>query len=89
MQLLWFIASPRLKKLAKFGKFGTDLVTMSTKEIKEEIQKSMDNVPDSVLQDILDFLKLAEKQPADRLSLTKNLRDILTEDKELLERLAK
>lgn len=62
---------------------------MSTKEIKTEIQKSLDNVPDSVLQDILDFLKQAEKQPADRLSLTKNLRDILTEDKELLERLAK
>ncbi len=62
---------------------------MSTKEIKTEIQKSLDKLPDSVLQDILDFLKQAEKQPADRLSLIKNLRDILTEDKELLERLAK
>jgi hypothetical protein len=62
---------------------------MSTKEIKTEIQKSLDNVPDSVLQDILDFLKQAEKQPAERLNLTKNLRNILTEDKELLERLAK
>jgi len=62
---------------------------MSSKEIKTEIQKSLDNVPDSVLQDILDFLRQAEKQPADRLNLTKNLRNILTEDKELLERLAK
>jgi site-specific recombinase len=62
---------------------------MSTKEIKTEIQKSLNNVPDSVLQDILDFLKQAEKQPADRLNLTKNLRDILTEDKELLDRLAR
>ena len=62
---------------------------MSSKEIKTEIQKSLDNVPDSVLQDVLDFLRQAEKQPADRLTLTKNLRDILTEDKELLERLAK
>ncbi len=62
---------------------------MSTKEIKNEIQKSLDNVPDSVLQDILDFLKQAKKQPADRLILTKNFRNILTEDKELLERLAK
>jgi len=62
---------------------------MSSKEIKTEIQKSLDNVPDSVLQDILDFLRQVEKQPADRLTLTKNLRDILTEDKELLERLAK
>ena len=62
---------------------------MSTKEIKTEIQKSLDNVPDSVLQDNLDFLKQVEKQPANRLSLTKNLRNILSEDKELLERLAK
>lgn len=62
---------------------------MTTKEIKSEIQKSLDNVPESVLQDILDFLKKAERQPAETLSLMKELRDILTEDKELLERLAK
>ncbi|MCE2893545.1 MAG: hypothetical protein LW721_03840 [Flammeovirgaceae bacterium] len=62
---------------------------MTTNEIKSEIQKSLDNVPESVLQDILDFLKQAENQPADRLNLMKDLRDILTEDKELLERLAK
>ncbi len=61
---------------------------MTTEEIKSEIQKSLDNVPDSVLQDILDFLKQAEKQPTDKLNLTRNLRDILTEDKELLEKLA-
>ena len=62
---------------------------MTTNEIKSEIQKSLGNVPESVLQDILDFLKQAENQPADRLNLMKDLRDILTEDKELLERLAK
>lgn len=62
---------------------------MTVNEIKSEIQKSLDNVPESVLQDILDFLKQAENQPADRLNLMKDLRDILTEDKELLERLAK
>jgi predicted glycosyltransferase len=62
---------------------------MTTKEIKSEIQKSLDNVPESVLQDILDFLKNVENQPTERLNLMKDLRDILTEDKELLERLAK
>ncbi|MCA6365999.1 MAG: hypothetical protein IM631_02090 [Cytophagales bacterium] len=62
---------------------------MTTNEIKSEIQKSLDNVPEGVLQDILDFLKKAENQPADRLNLMRDLRDILTEDKELLERLAK
>ena len=62
---------------------------MTTEEIKSEIQKSLDMVPESVLQDIFNFLKLAERQTADRLNLTKNLREILKEDKELLERLAK
>jgi hypothetical protein len=62
---------------------------MTTKEIKSEIQKSLDKVPESVLQDILDFLRQAENQPTDRLNLTRNLRDIITEDKELLEKLAK
>ena len=61
---------------------------MTTKEIKFEIQKSMDNVPDSVLEDVLNFLKQAEKSK-DKVTLAKNLREILTEDKELLERLAK
>jgi len=62
---------------------------MTTKEIKSEIQKSLDNVPESVLQDILNFLKQAENQTSDKLNLAKNLREILTEDKELLQRLAK
>lgn len=62
---------------------------MTSKEIKSEIKKSLDKVPESVLQDILDFLKLAENQTSERLSIAKNLRDILTEDKQLLERLAK
>ena len=62
---------------------------MTTKEIKSEIQKSLDRVPESVLQDILDFLKQVENQPADKVSLTQNLRNILVEDKELLEKLAK
>ena len=62
---------------------------MTTKEIKSEIQKSLDKVPESVLQDILDFLRQAENQPTDRLNLTRNLRHIITEDKELLEKLAK
>jgi hypothetical protein len=62
---------------------------MTTNEIKSEIQKSLDNVPESVLQDILNFLKQVENQPANRLNLMRDLSDILAEDKELLERLAK
>ena len=62
---------------------------MTTNEIKQEIQKSLDRMPESFLQDILDFLKFAENQTADRLRMTRNLSDILMEDRELLEKLAK
>ena len=62
---------------------------MTTKDIKSEIQKSLDKVPESVLQDVLDFLKQVENQPIEKVNLTRNLRNILMEDKELLERLAK
>ena len=62
---------------------------MTTKEIKSEIQKTLDNIPENVLQDILDYLKLIQGKSADKIELSKNVRDILTEDKELLERLAK
>jgi hypothetical protein len=62
---------------------------MTTQEIKSEIQKSLDKVPESVLQDILDFLRKAENQSTDKLNLARNLKGILTEDRELLEKLAK
>lgn len=62
---------------------------MTTKEIKSEIQKTLDNIPENVLQDILDYLKLIQGKSADKIELSKNLRDIITEDKELLERLAR
>jgi hypothetical protein len=62
---------------------------MTVNEIKSEIQKSIDKVPESVLQDILDFLKSVENKSNEQLNLTKNLKSILVEDWELLERLAK
>jgi hypothetical protein len=62
---------------------------MTINEIKLEIQKSMDKVPESILQDILDFLKSVENKSNEQVNLTKNLKSILAEDRELLERLAK
>ena len=62
---------------------------MTTKEIKSEIQKTLDNITENVLQDILDYLKVIQSKSTDKIKLSKNLREILTEDKELLERLAK
>jgi hypothetical protein len=61
---------------------------MTKTEIKIEIQKALDNVPENVLQDILDLLKSLQNQPGDRLKLTQSLRQILLEDKELLGKLA-
>ncbi len=61
---------------------------MTKLQIQTEIQKVLDNVPESVLQDVLDFLKELQEQPADKVKLTNNLRQILSEDKELLEKLA-
>lgn len=62
---------------------------MTTKEIKSEIQKTLDNIPENVLQDILAYLKEIQGKSAEKIKLSKNLRDILMEDKELLEKLAK
>ncbi len=62
---------------------------MTIKELKSEIQKSLDKVPESILTDILALLKQVEGQPDNQVKLTRNLREILTEDKSLLERLAK
>ena len=62
---------------------------MTTKEIKSEIQKTLDGIPGNVLQDILDYRKEIRGKSAEKVTLSKNLRDILVEDKEILERLAK
>jgi mRNA-degrading endonuclease RelE of RelBE toxin-antitoxin system len=56
--------------------------------IKTEIQKVLDKIPEAILQDVLDFLKELQNQPGEKVKLTNNLRQILSEDKELLERLA-
>jgi hypothetical protein len=61
---------------------------MTSIEIKTEIQKVLDQVPESVLQDVLDFLKELQTKSADQIKLANNLRKILSEDRELLEKLA-
>jgi hypothetical protein len=63
-------------------------LNMTKTQIQSEIQKVLDSVPENVLQDVLDFLKELQDQPADKVRLTNNLRQILSEDKDLLERLA-
>jgi len=61
---------------------------MTKREIQTEIQKVLDSVPETILQDVLDFLKALQNQPEYKVRMANNLRQILSEDKELLEKLA-
>jgi mRNA-degrading endonuclease RelE of RelBE toxin-antitoxin system len=62
---------------------------MTKIEIQSEIQKTLSNIPENILKDILDLLKSLEKDPNSTLQITHSLRQIISEDKELLEMLAK
>ncbi len=61
---------------------------MSSTDLKQEIIKAIDDAPDSVLSEILDYLKQIKVTPEKKVDLSKNLIKILKEDKELLHRLA-
>ena len=62
---------------------------MSKDEVKEQINKVLENAPDEVLESILDYLKeLLSKSKAEAM-LSSNLNRILHEDKEVLEKLSK
>lgn len=62
---------------------------MTTSEIKSEINKVLDAVPENVLIDILNYLQVLKTQSGDQITLSQNMRKILNEDRELLEKLAK
>jgi hypothetical protein len=62
---------------------------MSKNEVKDQINKVLDNVSDEALESILNYLKeLISKSETDFI-LSNNLNKILSEDIEVLERLAK
>jgi len=62
---------------------------MKRDNLKTEIQKIIDTFPDDMLENIYNILKnFAEKEP-DSIKLSDNLNKVLTEDRGLLERLAK
>jgi hypothetical protein len=62
---------------------------MSKNEVKDQINKVLDNVSGEALESILNYLKeLISKSETDFI-LSNNLNKILSEDKEVLERLAK
>jgi len=61
---------------------------MTTREIKSEIQKVLDKVPEALLGDILNYLKSIREKSARTVHLSKDISRIIAEDKELLEKLA-
>ncbi|GAB4247948.1 MAG: hypothetical protein Tsb0034_27270 [Ekhidna sp.] len=61
---------------------------MSREEVKTAINELLDNTPEQVLKEVFDYLKSVQGKSSESVSLSQNLRTILKEDKELLERLA-
>jgi hypothetical protein len=61
---------------------------MSREELKSAITELLENSPEQALQEVLIYLKAIQGSPDKSVTFAKNLRTILTEDKELLKRLA-
>ena len=61
---------------------------MEREKIKDEINDLLSDSPDVVLVEILDYLNTIKNRNANSVGLSQNLRKILYEDKELLEKLA-
>jgi len=62
--------------------------SMRREKVKTAINQLLDNTPEQVLQEVYTYLKSVQGKSEQSVSLSQNLRTILTEDKELLERLA-
>jgi len=61
---------------------------MSKKEIKQEIEKVLDRFSDEALAELLVFLKELDSGKNHTIKLSSSLSKILSEDKELLTKLA-
>jgi hypothetical protein len=61
---------------------------MKTGQIKSRIKEAIDNIPDNALEEIFNYLEEIQGKKAEDVLMSQRLRKILTEDKELLEKLA-
>lgn len=61
---------------------------MNKSDLKREINKVMDEISESELENILEYLKEIKDSSPEKTNLSKNLGKIIREDKELLRRLA-
>ena len=57
-------------------------------EAKQEIAHIINTLPDAVVAELLQYLRQVEKASQEKMRLSLHLNTVLTEDRELLERLA-
>ena len=62
---------------------------MTTKDLRKEINRVIQKVPDDFLTEILSYLKEVENKSMQDFESFKHLKQIFKEDQELLEKLAK
>ena len=58
-------------------------------ELKQEITQIVNVLPNEILGELLSYLRQVEKVSQEKMRLSLNVKTILTEDRELLEKLAK
>jgi len=61
---------------------------MKEQNVKTEIHKVIDLLPDDISKDVLDYLKSILQKSSDQVRTSNNLSKILKEDRSLLNRLA-
>lgn len=61
---------------------------MNEQNVKIEIHKVIDMLPDDISKDVLEYLKSILKKSSDEIRTSNNLSKILKEDRNLLNRLA-
>ncbi len=62
---------------------------MKTQDLRTEINRLIQDIPDIFLEDIVSYLRLIEKTSEQDLTVLFDLKRIFAEDQELLEKLAK
>ncbi len=58
-------------------------------EIKEKLHKVVDELPDSISQQVLEYLTKIKNKSIQELKRIEHINEILQEDKEVLKKLAK
>jgi hypothetical protein len=61
---------------------------MTKTQLRAEIRKVIESVPEDVLADVLGFLQELQAHPSDKVKQVSHLRQTLAEDSDLLQRLA-